>query len=459
MKPKMITVRNQNVLSEEPELKNLKLLFGIYTFLIISDYIMPQYFGIHIGYDITCTRFANIVIILYMLFNPKIFSHFCKTIYECNLTIPVAMYLFVAGYTMVFRTDLNSFFLVFLEILTLYMLIYGIRYVVGYNRAVRWSVGCAYFFGVYGIVEYIYGQSIFHKFLSTVPNKVGNSYRSGHYRIMGPCGHALGYGMLLLLFIAIACIDLKKNEVYLFKRPLLIILLLVNVFLTGSRSTLGIAVVEVVVIMFLSGRENIKKSLIIILACVLMLGVFLAAFQKTKIGQYMLMQITSVLDQVLGTSYAGKFGAQTERLENSELYRKALPYIFTLDWLNPFLGRGVSTNFSAVVNGVTVQSIDNYYVAQYIKYAYPGLVSYLAFIAVTICSMVHTAIRYKSAAVKALLVGTVCYYYNLWWVDALQTLKYEYILIAMFYAILMVKKEEQGDKQAAINNRLLSTGQ
>ena len=48
----------------EPELRNLKFLFGIYTFFIISDYIMPQYFGIRIGYDITCTRFANILIVI-----------------------------------------------------------------------------------------------------------------------------------------------------------------------------------------------------------------------------------------------------------------------------------------------------------------------------------------------------------------------------------------------------------
>ena len=60
----------------KPELSNLKLLYAIYAFLIIAAIIMPQYFGIHIGVDITCTRFANIMIICYMIFNPKILSHF-----------------------------------------------------------------------------------------------------------------------------------------------------------------------------------------------------------------------------------------------------------------------------------------------------------------------------------------------------------------------------------------------
>ena len=197
---------------------------------------MPQYFGIHIGYDLTCTRLADLLIVLYMFLNRKILTHFGDMVIHHIFIIPFAIYLFVSIYTMVCRVDINAFFLVFLEILTFYILVYGIRYIVGWKRAIKLSIGCAYFLGIYGLIEFFCGQSIFLKFFSTVPNSVANSYRSGFYRIMGPCGHALGYGLLLLLFIALACMDIEKDEVYLFKRPFLIGLLYVNVFLTGSRN-------------------------------------------------------------------------------------------------------------------------------------------------------------------------------------------------------------------------------
>lgn len=443
----MVIAEDRNVkandLGYRPELQKLRLFYYILTFLFFTDYIMPQYFGVHIGFDITCTRFANIIIVLYMLYNSKMLTHFWKMIWECSLTIPIFAYLFVAAYTMVYRVDINALFLVLLEMLTLYMLIYGIRYVIGYKRAIRWSIGCAYFLGIYGLIECACGQSLFLKFLSTVPNSVGNTYRSGHYRIMGPCGHALAYGLLLILFIAMASIDLKKNEVFLFKRPFLTFLLFVNVFLTGSRSTLGIAVFEAVLIICVSNKKNAIKSIMIILGFVTGLALFLLVFYNTSIGQYILMQITSVLDEVLGTEYAALFGAQTTRLENSSEYREVLPLIFTLDWLNPLVGRGVSRHISVQINGIYVESIDNYYVSQYIKYAYPGLFTYILFMLASFGMIIRGIVRYKNAIFKVSLISVFCYFLNLWWLDALQTLKFVYITIAICYACQMVMEEEK----------------
>lgn len=440
-------IRVQNAL-EQPELNKLTILFGIYVFFVFGAIIMPQYFGIHIGYDITCVRLSNLLFIAYMVANPLILSHFVKTSMRCEIFFPLMSYLIVAGYTMVFRVDVNAFFLVFFEFFLLFMMIYGMRFVIGYKRAVRWLIGCAYFLGGYGLVEFVYGKSLFLKFLATVPTPVKNCYRSGHYRVMGPCGHPLGYGLVLLLLIALACVDLEKNEVYLFKRPVLIGLLLANVLLTGSRSTLGIAIAEVVVIILVSNRTNIKKSLFLLACCIVFLGVFLLFFHKTGIGRYILMQITSVLDQVLGTKYSGLFGADVETLQNSEGYRKLLPKIFTLDWLNPLLGRGVKRGFGAEIDGAYIHSVDNYYIVQYIKYAYPGLISYVVFLGTSIVVMVRSVIKYESALCKLVLIATICYYVNLWWLDALQTLKYEYIMIALFYAFVLWEQDQKKEQDA-----------
>jgi len=434
----MLCVRQgDNLIREnEPELKNLKVLFGIYAFFIVASIVMPQYFGLHIGYDITCARLSNILFLLYMIFSPKIMKHFLQTTLKCEIFYPLCLYLLVAGYTMVLRVDVNAFFLVFLEIFSLFMMLYGIRYVIGYRRAIKWIIGCSYFLGIYGLVEFVYGKSIFLKFLATVPTAVKNAYRSGHYRIMGPCGHSLGYGMVLLLLIAFACIDLERNEVFIFKRPVLLGILYINVFLTGSRSTLGLAFLELVLLLIFSNRRNLKKSLFYMIFMILGAIVALLLIHNTGIGRYLMGQIASVIDQVFGTEFAARFGVEVDRLNASSAYREALPKIFTLDWLNPLLGRARDFG-GAEIDGVYIHSIDNYYVVQYIKYAYPGLVSYALFMIVLLVILIRNLIEKgnrMSAVTKVVLIGGVLYFVNLWWVDALQTLKYVYIVIAIFYA-------------------------
>lgn len=447
VKPLFLSKKNTSTFEPEPELGKMRILFAINSFMLITDFLMPQYFGIHIGWDITCLRFSNILFCLYALMNSKIITHFFVTITKCSIFFPSVCYLLVALYTMVFRTDINAFMLVFLEMLTLYMLIYGIRYVIGCRRAFKMIIFCAYFLCVYGLVEFFAGHSLYLQFLKTVPTNVVNQYRSGHYRIMGPCGHPLGYGLLLLLFIAVACLDYEKDEIYILKRPILLVLLFVNVFLTGSRSTLGIAVLEMVILILISNRTNRKKSILGVLALLVCFCIFELIFYKTSIGQYIMLQVTMMIDQIFGTEFSAAYGADMELLENSEGYRKFLPKIFTLDYLNPLVGRGVKRSFGAEFiseTGATVyiRSIDNYYVQQYIKYAYPGLISYCLFIITTIITMLHRSIKYKSGISKVLLVAVCCYFFNLWYLDALQTLKFVYAIIALFYARMFLDSQE-----------------
>lgn len=444
-------IDNSLIEENEPELRKLKSLFGIYAFFIFSSIIMPQYFGIHIGYDITCARFSNIMFVIYLVSSPILVTHFFQTVVRCEILYPLLLYLFVAGYTMVLRTDINAFFLVFLEVFSLFMMIYGIRYVVGFRRAIRWVLLCAYFLGGYGIVEFLYGKSIFLQVFKTMPTAVHNAYRSGHYRIMGPCGHSLGYGLVLLLLIALSCIDLEKNDIYIFKRPILLVLLYVNVFLTGSRSTLGIAILEMVILLLVSSRVSLKKSLFWLLTAGLGFIAFLMVFQKTGMGQYLMGQIASVIDQFFNTNFAIKYGIDTETLQNSEDYRKVLPLIFKLDWLNPLVGRGRGFG-GAELNGVYVHSIDNYYVLQYIKYAYPGMISYILFMLVMLLVFIRNLLKKSrnTAVTKVVFIGAVMYFFNLWWVDALQTLKYMYIFIAIFYAAHLEEEDRKNRKEKGI---------
>ena len=433
-------------LLDKPELHNLRLLFGLNMFLLIALFIMPQYFGIHIGWDITCTRFANILLAFYSLLQYRVFNLFTNTFLKCSVTIPLVIYLFIAIYTMVFRVDINAFMLVFLEILTMYMLIFAIRYVIGIKLSIKVIIACAYFLSIYGFVEFAAGQSLFLRFLRTVPSAVTNCYRSGFYRIMGPCGHPLGYGLLLILFVAIACLDYEKDEIYLYKRPILLFMLIANTFLTGSRSSQGIVVLEVILILLFSNRTNRKKAIFYSVVIVLSFGFFLMVSYKTRLGRYLLMQITMLIDQVFDTEISVNFGADITTLKNSEGYREFLPYIFALDWLNPLLGRGVKTGFSGQVYNsegkyAFVSSVDCYYICQYIKYAYPGLFAYCVFIITSVVTMIKSIVKYKSNTMKIVLIGFICYFINLWWVDALQTLKFMYAFLALFFAVLLYHRD------------------
>ena len=232
-------------------------------------------------------------------------------------------------------------------------------------------------------------------------------------------------------------------------------MLLINEFLTGSRSTLGIAGLECLLIILFSKKITLKKTLIFLFITIAAGGMILFLIQGTGMGRYFLGQIMSVIDQVFGTSFAAKYGIDSTTLQNSSNYREALPYIFTLDWLNPLVGRG--SYFGGVeVHGTYVHSVDNYYVAQYIKYAYPGLVTFVLFMLTCLAVLIRELCLYRSGMAKMVLIGAGCYFLNLWWVDSLQTMKFAYLLIAVFFAWQLEQKESRKQKKFARKEDIVS---
>lgn len=426
--------------SDKAELRNAKLLFVLMSTLLIVDWALPQYFGIHIGFDFTSTRIMNIIIFLYFIYNRKAGNHFLQTITEVQITPYLALYMFVMVYTAVLRVNVNTFFLNFLDILTFYMVYYGIRYVIGIRNAIEWTSRFAGVIGVYGILEYVFRFSPMIKFLMTVPNAAIMVERSGHYRVMGPCVHPIGYGMMLIMLVAVICIDYDKDELYLFKHPIILSLLVINAFLTGARGTLALVALEIFLIIIFSGVENFKKTLLYLGAFVVLAVIIEILIYKTSAGQYVMMQITSVIDEVFGTSFSVYYGADKAWLDQSSAYRDLLPKIFSVEWLNPFIGRGANASIAFEIDGTSVKSIDNFYVALYIRYAYPGMITFILIQISTIYYMAKSAYIYKSGLCRALYLAMFVYGINLYWVDYLQTTKYMYILIAIYCAYYSEKK-------------------
>lgn len=429
------SVRQKNkYCADKAELKNAKLLYILMFVLLIADWVMPQYFGVHIAFDFTATRVLNVVIMIYFCFNRTVFKHFLRSALDVEVTPYLALYMLVMIATTVLRVNVNTFFLNFLDILTFYMVYYGIRYVIGVRKAIDWTVKIAWFLGIYGMIEYVLGFSPMIKFLMTLPNAAKILFRSGQYRILGPCVHSIAYGMMLLFLMAIICIDYEKDEIYLLKHPVLYIVLFLNIFLTGSRGPLGLAVVETVLLIAFSERQRRKKTILILVVAISAFLLIEVAMIGTPIGRYIMMQITSVIDEVFGTAFSVNFGADLTLLNQSSGYREYLPRIFTVEWLNPLVGRGANAAVGFEFDGVYVISIDNFYVATYIRYAYPGLVTFVLFQIMTAFYMLKCGFKHRSGLSIGLAIGFIMYSIGLLWVDYLQTTKYMYILIAIYAA-------------------------
>lgn len=430
----------------KPE-RETKVFRYVSIMFLFSLFVMPQYFGLPTPvFDFTILRMMIVIISVMIIADVERKDAFFYIIKHSKFTFVLIPYLFVITYTMVLRVDINAFLNPFIELYSLYLCLYIIKDVLGVKDTLKYLTIFMYILVFQGIIEFVIGRSLFSYLVTIDGIYTGRFVRSGHYRIMGPCNHSLGYGLMLVCMAPIIFFNGEKGRIDVFNRPALFILLFLNVFLTGSRSTLCVFVIEVVLIFLLSDNENKKKFILLMLLFLAGMSVFLILFNNTDIARYIMLQITTILDEVLGTEFSVKYGANLSALGSSSNYREQLKYIFKVDWLNPLLGIGRKRNFSAVINGSYVKSVDDFYIAEYIRYAYPGLISFVLFLTYFLKNMTAGAFGlfrnsgttdniFNKNLCRIILTGTVCYLINLKWVDSLQTLKYMYILFAIYCGI------------------------
>ena len=410
-----------------------RVFHNVSILYFLTLFIMPQYFGIPVPFfDLTVLRIMMIVILIMIFADKDRSREFLLLIKNNNLTKALIPYVLVLIYTMILRTDINALLNPLLEIINMFILLYIIRDTLGTEKTLKLIIICGYIMTILGIIEYVMGRSPF-SYLETIKGiYTGAFIRSGHYRIMSSAVHSLGYGLILVVMAPIACIDFSTASIDLLKRPVLVILTFINVFLTGSRSTLSVFILEILFIFIVTDRVNKKRFLFAFAIFLVAFLIFFMLTFNTSMGQYIMLQITSIIDSAFGTKYSIKYGADSAALGGSSNYRDQLKEIFHISWLNPLLGIGRSRAFSSEINGSYIYSIDSFYIAEYVRYAYPGMIFYIMFLMYNEIGMIRNVIRTHSAVVKALMVGSLCYILNIYWVDSLQTLKYLYIIYALF---------------------------
>lgn len=417
-------------------------------------YVMPQYFGIPFPlFDFTVLRIMIIVMFLFILGIKKRQQDFLKLVAEARYNIVLAPYLLVLIYTTILRADVNAFLNPAIELISFYLLIYFIKYSFGIKKTLEYILIFSFILAVLGLVEYVIQRSPF-SYLETISGTYSGQFiRSGFYRIMGPANHSLGYGLMLVTMVPVVCYDIEKEEINILKHKLLFIMIAANIFFTGSRSTLSVFLLELILLALLSSRSNKKRLILSGSLFIAIFAVLLVIFQRTSFAQYIFLQITSIIDELFGTTYSVSYGADLNALSSSSNYRDQLIYIFKVDWLNPLLGMGRKNSFSCEINGSFIKSVDSFYIAEYIRYAYPGMICYIIFLLYFLIRMLKNSIKKKSQISKMLFTGSLCYCINILWLDSLQTLKYLYILFAIFCCLPENSPSEMKKRKQVITSK------
>lgn len=424
--------------------KEKQVFYYIAVAFFVALFVMPQYFGLPFPlFDLTVWRIMIVIVSLVIIFDEQKRQLFFTTIVKSKYTWCLFPYLAVISYTMVLRADINAFLNPVIELYSLFLLVYLIKYVFGIKKTLKLIIIFTYILAVLGMAEYLIGKSPF-AYLETIKGiYTGQFIRSGHYRIMGPCVHSLGYGLLLIMIVPFSCFNVEKMELNITANPLLFIMLTLNIVFTGSRSTLSVFFVEIFLIFIFSSKTRKKYFIFGGIIVLIFVVLFLMAFRNTGIAQYILLQISTIADELFGTEFSMKYGASLTDLSSSSNYRDQLKYIFQVDWLNPLLGLGRKRAFACEINGSFIQSVDNFYIAEFVRYAYPGMIFYLFFLAAYVFNMLKAVFTKHSDLCKMLLISTVCYMINLLWLDSLQTLKYLYVVFAIFMAYSDIKDDDK----------------
>lgn len=415
-----------------PERRDATSLKKIGMFFFFSIFFMPDYFGLNIGFALNMQRMLLLLLLFRIFYSPGRREDIVWMVLTNKNSKYLFLLLFICLYTMVYRRNISTLAAPLLDIVLVFFVSqYLLEYLISINELLRLIRRCGLGLCILGLFEFLTRKNLF-LCLQFIPNMCsGTIYRDGLIRIMGPAHHPLGYGMFLLVLFPIVCYNTENSELDFTNNIFFELLILANVYMSGSRSTLGIFLLEMFLVLLFSSRESKKKTIILGILSITCILLAVGIFYRTGILGKILLMIANTVDGAFGTDLALHFfDYRSAGLEDSQRYRELLLVIFQLDWLNPWVGRGYGYKFGLNYQGYYLASIDNYYVGQYIRLAYPGLIASI----IVFLSNIRYVFRGLLLSRKGFyfMMGIIfgCYFFMLWWADALGTLDYIFVLFA-----------------------------
>lgn len=410
--------------------------------LMLAFFFLQGVFSFRIiGPAITIQRLFLVIIYLWTFFNFDRQQAFWRSVKKGRYNFVILVYLGVCFLTAILRSDFNTFVGVFIDCFLMYLLfLYFFDDELPEETLIYFLTKIVLAASIFGVFEYISKFNIF-TFLSFADDVIPNSFRDGILRIRVSYGHPLAYGMFLVLFFPFCCYDCKQGSIYLFQRPVTLFLVMINILLTGSRSSIGIFGVELIILAIVTSKQ-MKGNLVLGGLTALTVGGFIILSNlDNPILQMLLRQIFYVIDELFDTQIAVNFGGNRS-IGNSSIARKRLWKIFNYPGLDPLLGLGVSTKKYFIIDNWKVTSIDNFYVNQYIKLAYPGLIATIMMFVTYIYYCISGFLKYRSQLLLICLISGAAYFANLFVVDELATMKFFFFLMAFSRHIIQNRESE-----------------
>lgn len=438
-----------------------KRIFWVFIFFLP---FLPPYFAIQIDFlpIITASRVLFLLFFIDQLIIKKKFTKLVNTINADRYKSLIVIYLLsilISGCVHLYRNNITGFvgsLSVLLENVLLYYLVSmnieeefvskGKEYTL--NRMLNILCTSAFILSILALFEYSTHFNVFTLldiFNSEGINSESTMYiRQGKLRVTSSFVHSLGYGLYLLLMIPVSFYQFSNskhgtlNRIFYF---VLSLLLLLNIFLTYSRSTIAILFAVSFGTFFILSKLKMK---IYIFYSVLLIGLPMIMFSITPYAANIPIlssvgdNVKSLVDTFLGTHLATDFG------KNSEPFTYRLKLIefafFEQNGINNWFGKGIgfirteplSFNLPSLnqYSNVISNSVDNYYVNVKLETGWIGLVGTLVLIFSLFIDLLKKSRRSKFGI--TLLVAFAGYFAELVSVNELYTIQYFWILFALF---------------------------
>lgn len=412
---------------------------------LFSVFVLPQYFGIPLpGFAFTAQRIMLVCLLVAISTNRKRADAFSisNTGPMGGHILTASLFVFVSLATAILRSSPKSFLNFFADaLLPMMLMTYLAANVFTLKELLK-------FFKVALIVVCItcyLDALVLHKnpydFIHTIKSVEGGStWRADSYRVAAMTSHPIGLGMYFIMMAPLMCIDADKRVVNIAKNWGTLLLVCGGVLLTGSRMPQATFALELF-ILFLLTEKSVKRAMapyVVVFGTLAVLSIILLR-NESHIRRYVILNLYQVIDSVFGTELVlDEFGYwQWALTASSTDYRSLLPRLFFSNDYDPLLGLGVSNdrinNIDIVIEGRSIVSIDNFYVLQYLQFAWPGLITIVIMFAYMLIECTVGMLRKRSVVCRMLLVSFVLYFINLWFVADLGTFKYAFSLFGLAY--------------------------
>lgn len=413
----------------------------VYLFAVFA---LPQYFGVQLpGFAMTAQRMALICVLIAIFINQKRVDAFFITNTGPMLGSVAIMlpFVFISLATAILRSDPNSFFNFFIDaFLPMLIMMYLASNVFTLDELMRFLKIVLMVVCITCYLDALVLHRNPYSFIHTIQSISGGStYRASSYRVAAMTSHPIALGMYFVIMTPLMCIDVDRRKINIAEHWGLLLLICGSMLLCGSRMPQATFLVELVALFILTERD-VKR---VILPYMLVFGAFAVLViyllrDESHIRSYVILNVYQMMDTVFGTTFVlEEFGYWQWKYIQSWDYRNLLPLLLFSDDYNPLLGLGVKAanydNFSAVVGGRVIVSIDNYYVIQYLQFAWPGLIAMIAVFLHALKCCVVGLFDNSNAVCRALFVSVCLYFINLWFVADLGTFKYAFSLFGLAF--------------------------